>query len=36
MNENFKFPHWCGEDCDYVGIEHLVCLAEQLRKGGKQ
>lgn len=16
MNENFKFPHWCGEDCD--------------------
>lgn len=104
MNENFKFPHWCGEDCDgndengnecpylngdnfllpnddvehgelveclnelkmyrnssygelydmahklgynkalddllnaipdcdHVGIEHLVCLAEQLRKG---
>lgn len=16
MNKNFKFPHWCGEDCD--------------------
>lgn len=22
-------------DCDYVGIERLVCLAEQLKKGGK-
>lgn len=22
-------------DCDYVGIERLVCLAEQLKRGGK-
>lgn len=22
-------------DCDYVGIEHLVCLTEQLKRGGK-
>lgn len=22
-------------DCDYVGIEHLVCLAEQLKRGGE-
>lgn len=22
-------------DCDYVGIERLVCLVEQLKRGGK-
>lgn len=22
-------------DCDYVGIERLVCLAEQLKRGGE-
>lgn len=22
-------------DCDYVGIEHLVCLVERLKRGGE-
>lgn len=22
-------------DCDYIGIERLVCLAEQLKRGGE-